>query len=189
VDLREAARLIDERMPADVSLVTGSGHSLTVTAMVMQKARPLQVVVNSEWGSIGQAMATAIGVGVGLNGKPLLHMEGDGGAMQNIQELDTAARLKVKILFVILNDGAFGAEYHKLKARGKDVKISLNRSPDFVTVAKGFGCRGRLAKTLDDIAVGIDEFLAGEGPMVLDIRISRNVISIPYRRLEYGEDA
>jgi len=37
--------------------------------------------------------------------------------------------------------------------------------------------------------VAIDEFLAGEGPMVVDLRISRNVVCIPYRRLHFGMDA
>jgi thiamine pyrophosphate-dependent acetolactate synthase large subunit-like protein len=57
------------------------------------------------------------------------------------------------------------------------------------SVARGFGCRGRVARTLEEVAAGIDEFLAGDGPMVLDVRISRNVVAITCRRLHYGEDA
>jgi len=39
-----------------------------------------------------------------------------------------------------------------------------------------------------EFGAAIDEFLAGKGPMVIDLRISRNVISIPYRRLHFGMD-
>ena len=61
-------------------------------------------------------------------------------------------------------------------------------SPDFAAVARGFGVRGKLATTLEDVAAGVDEFLQGDGPMVLDMRISRNVLNITYRRMFYGED-
>ena len=108
--------------------------------------------------------------------------------MQNVQELDTAARLGLKLLFIILNDEAYGAEYHKLKASGRDANLSQVNSPDFGAVGRGFGCRGKLAMTVEDVAAGIDEFLAGDGPMVLDIKLSRNAISIPYRRMHYGQD-
>ena len=43
------------------------------------------------------AFATAIGAAVALKGKPLVAIEGDGGAMQNIQELDTLRRTGAKL--------------------------------------------------------------------------------------------
>ena len=115
------------------------------------------------FGSIGQALATAIGVAVGVGGDPVVDLEGDGSAMQNIQELDTAARLKLKILFVIMNDEALGAEYQKLKARGFDLRLGEVPAPDFSAAGRAFGGRGRIARTLDEVAAGVDEFLAGEG--------------------------
>ena len=43
-------------------------------------------------------------------------------------------------------------------------------------------------RRLEELAAGLDEFLAGQGPMVIDLRISRNVTSIPFRRLSLGQD-
>jgi len=188
VDPREAARIIDERLPCDVGVVIGVGHSFAFPVMAMKRPRVLHEFVNG-FGCIGQTLPVAIGMGVGFCGKPLVLIEGDGGAMQNIQELDTAARLGIKLLFIILNDEGLGAEYHKLRAKALDEKLATVRSPDFAAVARGFGCRGRIARTDADVGAGIDEFMAGDGPMVLDVRISRNVLAITYRRTEYGEDA
>ena len=98
------------------------------------------------------------------------------------------ARLRIKFLYVVVNDEAYGAEYHKLRAHQRDPNLSLVRSPDFAGLGRDFGCRGRSARTLDELGVAIDEFLAGDGPMVVDLRISRNVISIPYRRLHFAMD-
>jgi thiamine pyrophosphate-dependent acetolactate synthase large subunit-like protein len=132
-------------------------------------------------------LGNAIGAAVASK-DPVVAVDGDGSALQNIQELDTAARLGVKLLYFIVNDEAYGAEFHKLRAKGLDGNLSAVPTPDLGALARAFGCRGRQARTLDEVAAGIDEFLAGEGPMVLDVRISRNVISIPYRRLHFGQD-
>ena len=186
VDPREAARMIDHKLPSEVALVTGSAHNFTVSTFLLKKPRALQVCVNSFTG-VGQVLANAIGVAVAVNG-PVATTEGDGSAMQNIQELDTAARLGVKLLYIVMNDQAYGAEYHKLNAMGYDGNLSAVPTPDFGAVGRVFGCRGRIARTVEEIAAGIDEFMAGTGPMVLDVRISRNVISIPHRRMHHAKD-
>jgi thiamine pyrophosphate-dependent acetolactate synthase large subunit-like protein len=171
----------------EVGVVIGVGHSFAFPVMTMKRPRALHEFVNG-FGCIGETLPVAIGMGVAQGGKPLALIEGDGGAMQNIQELDTASRLGIKLLFIILNDEGLGAEYQKAMAKGFDPNLAAVRSPDFGAVARGFGCRGRVARTLEDVAAGIDEFMAGDGPMVLDVRISRNVVAITYRRLHYGED-
>ena len=48
---------------------------------------------------------------------------------------------------------------------------------------------GYSARTLEELSTAIDEFLAGDRPMVVDLRMSRNVVSIPHRRLHFGMDA
>ena len=187
VDPREACRVIDDRLPPEVGVAIGLGHCFAFPVMVMNKPRPFQIYSNG-FGSIGQTFATAIGAAVALKGKPFVAIEGDGGAMQNIQELDTLRRTGAKLLFIIMNDETLGAEYHKLKAAKLEPALANVESPDFAAIARGFGVRGATARTLDEVASGVDEFLKGDGPMVLDMRISRNVLNITYRRMFYGED-
>ena len=186
VDIREVLTVLDDKLPANVGLVTGSAHNFSFPIWHMQKPRPLQVSVTSFTG-VGQVIGNAIGAAVASK-DPVVAVDGDGSSLQNIQELDTAARLGVKLLYFIVNDEAYGAEYHKLRAKGLDGNLSAVPTPDLAALARVFGCRGRQARTVDEVAAGIGEFLAGDGPMVLDVRISRNVISIPYRRLHFGQD-
>jgi acetolactate synthase-1/2/3 large subunit len=186
VDPREAARILDEHLPSNVGLVVGDGHFMSFPTMLMKRPRAPHVFATA-FGSIGQGLSTAIGVCAGTGG-PMLCVEGDGGALQNIQELDTAARLGVKLLFVVMNDEAYGAEYHKLRVKKMNEKLSSVRAPDFAKIAEGFGCKGRLARTQEDIARAADEFMAGDGPMLLDVKMSRNVVSIPYQRMHFGVD-
>ena len=187
VDPREAVSLLDEKLPPEMHLVSsGNAHACSFRVMLMKRRRGLQIFCTA-FGCIGQALSTAVGAALGT-GQPLVCVEGDGSALQNIQELDTVARLNLKFLYVVVNDEAYGAEYHKLRAHERDPMLSFVRSPDFAGLGRNFGCRGATARTLDEFSTAIDEFLAGDGPMVIDLRISRNVISIPYRRLHFGMD-
>lgn len=186
IDPREAARVLDDKLPANVGLVVGDGHFMSFPTMIMRKPRQPQIF-STAFGSIGQALSTAVGVAVGTK-QPLLCVEGDGGALQNIQELDTAARTGVKLLYVVMNDEAYGAEYHKLKTKKLDPGLSAVKAPDFATVARGFGCRGATASSVAELSAAVDEFMKGNGPMVIDVKMSRNVISIPYRRMHFGDD-
>jgi thiamine pyrophosphate-dependent acetolactate synthase large subunit-like protein len=188
VDPREASILLDERLPPEMHLVSsGNAHACAFRAMLMTRRRGLQIFVTS-FGCIGQALPTAVGAALAAEG-PLVCVDGDGSALQNIQELDTVARLGLKFLYVVMNDEAYGAEYHKLRAHERDGFLSVVKSPDFAGLGRDFGCGGRTARTLDEFSSAVDEFLAGDGPMVIDLRISRNVISVPYRRMHFGIDA
>ena len=187
VDPREAIQLLDEKLPPEVNLVSsGNAHACSFRVMLMKRRRGLQIFCTA-FGCIGQALSTAVGAAVGAPG-PMVCVEGDGSALQSIQELDTVARLGLKFLYVVVNDEAYGAEFHKLRAHERDPQLSYVRSPDFAGLGRNFGCEGRTARTLDEFSSAIDAFLKGNGPMVIDLRISRNVISIPYRRLHFGMD-
>jgi acetolactate synthase I/II/III large subunit len=187
VDPREAIALLDEKLPPEMHLVSsGNAHACSFRVMLMKRRRGLQIFCTA-FGSIGQALSTAVGAALGT-GSPLVCVEGDGSALQNIQELDTVARLGLKFLYVVVNDEAYGAEYHKLRAHERDPMLSFVRSPDFAGLGRDFGLRGATARSLDELESAIDDFLAGDGAMVVDLRISRNVVSIPYRRLHFGMD-
>jgi acetolactate synthase I/II/III large subunit len=187
VDPREAISLLDEKLPPEINLVSsGNAHACSFRVMLMKRRRGLQIFCTA-FGCIGQALSTAVGAAVGAPG-PMVCVEGDGSALQSIQELDTVARLGLKFLYVVVNDEAYGAEFHKLRAHERDPNLSFVKSPDFAGLGRNFGCRGSTARTMDEFSKAIDEFLAGNGPMVIDLRISRNVISIPYRRLHFGLD-
>ena len=46
-----------------------------------------------------------------------------------------------------------------------------------------------LREDLHTMRTAIDSYVANPRPMIIDVRISNNVISVPYRRLHYGQDA
>jgi thiamine pyrophosphate-dependent acetolactate synthase large subunit-like protein len=43
-------------------------------------------------------------------------------------------------------------------------------------------------RSVEELKTATQDFLANPGPMLLDVRISRSVITLPYRRIHYGRD-
>ncbi len=60
--------------------------------------------------------------------------------------------------------------------------------PDLGAVGVAFGGRGRMARNMDELRAAAQEWLAQPGPMMIDARISRSVVTLPYRRIHYGRD-
>jgi acetolactate synthase-1/2/3 large subunit len=87
-----------------------------------------------------------------------------------------------------MNNQALGSEYYKLDAHGMDAELSTIPTPDLGAVGQAFGGRGKLCRSADEVRAAAQEWLKNPGPMMLDVRIARSVITLPYRRIHYGRD-
>jgi thiamine pyrophosphate-dependent acetolactate synthase large subunit-like protein len=106
--------------------------------------------------------------------------------MMHIQELDTAARYGVDLCVLVLNDGALGAEVHKLNAAGHDGRLATYPSPDFAKIAEGMGGSGIRLEATKQLKTEMLSLAARRRPFVIDARVSPVVISDPYRRVHFG---
>ena len=84
---------------------------------------------------------------------------------------------------------ALGSEYYKLDVHDMKKELSVITTPDLGAVARAFGGKGAIARNPEEIRAAVTEWVAKPGPMMIDARISRSVITLPYRRIHYGEDA
>jgi thiamine pyrophosphate-dependent acetolactate synthase large subunit-like protein len=187
VDPREVCLALDEALPTDVQLVMGSGASTGFTTMLFNEPGR-RVVAGHFFGCIGQMLPAAMGAIVATGNQPTLLVDGDASTMMHLAELETAVRYDMPLLVTVLNDQALGSEYHKMKAHDRQAELATIPTPDLGAVARSFGGRGCLATRPEDVRAAADEWLANKGVMVIDARISRNVITVPYRRLHYGRD-
>ena len=187
IDPRQVCRVVDEIIPGDVGLFTGNGASSAITVMTTHKPRPY-VHASGFFGCIGQMLPTAMGATIANGNKPAVLVDGDASTLMHFSDFDTVVRCKMPLLIVVLNDEALGSEYQKLAAHNMNPLTSAIVSPDIGAVARGYGARGCLARRIEDVEAGVREWVANPGPMVIDARISRNVINLPHRRVLYGKD-
>ena len=187
VDPREVCRILDENIPADVNLFTGSGSTAGFSNILFRRQRPV-VLASHFFGCIGQMLPAAMGGVVALGNKPSFLVDGDASVMMHLAEFETMVRYNIPLLVVCMNNEALGSEYYKLDAHKMKAELAAITTPDLGAVAVAMGGRGRIARSLDDVRSAVKEWVAKPGPMMIDARISRSVVTLPYRRIHYGRD-
>ncbi len=114
VDPRDVVTTLDEVVPGNISLLTGSGASAGFSNILFAKERPL-VMASHFFGCIGQMMPAAMGAVLASGNKPHVLVDGDASVMMHLAEFDTMMRHKMPLLIVVLNNEA--ARLRVLQAR------------------------------------------------------------------------
>jgi thiamine pyrophosphate-dependent acetolactate synthase large subunit-like protein len=178
VDPAAAMLALDAALPDDALLVYGVGHFWSFAVMHLRRRDPADHLHAYGFGAVGHGLPTAIGAAIGSN-RPVVLVEGDGSLLMHAGELATVAFETLDLLVVVMNDGGFGSEIHKLNFKGADGELARFGRTDFAAVARGFGLAGQ---TLADPA-GLAQLVADRrGPALIDVPMSKATISAPTRR-------
>jgi len=187
VDPREVCLTLDEMIPSEIGVITGSGVTAGFSNMLFNRPRSL-VLAGHFFGCIGQMLPAAMGAVVAQGNKPTVLVDGDASLMMHIAEFETAVRHGMPLLVVCMDNESLGSEYYKLDAHKMKSDLANIPMPDLGAVGIAFGGRGKMARTIEDLRAATREWLAKPGPMMIDARISRSVVTLPYRRIHYGRD-
>ena len=169
-------KTLSEIIPHHCHIINTSGHSAYYTAQ-MNKHPQSHYTVIRDFGAIGNGTSFAMGIAGAHPERPVVLLDGDGSALMHIQELDTMHRHNMHVLVIVLNDGAYGSEVHKLRADGVTDEGSVFGRPDFATIGKGFGLAGQTFTETTDMASSMEAFLADNTAAVWDVHISDQIAS------------
>ena len=59
---------------------------------------------------------------------------------------------------------------------------------DLGAFAQWCGGKGKLARSVDDVRSAVAQWVADPCPMMIDVRVSRNVVGLPQRRIHMARD-
>jgi acetolactate synthase I/II/III large subunit len=91
--------------------------------------------------------------------------------MMNSQEMETAVRLKVNLVVLILNDNAFGMIRWKQYAMGfKDFGLQFN-NPDFVMYANSYGATGHRVESAESFIPLMEQCFAEGGVHLIELPV------------------
>ena len=117
LDPRDAVEALEKALPPDWELVNSSGHCSWFFAQMPSRPQERFLTIR-EFGAIGNGISFAMGVAAARPDQTVVLFDGDGSLMMHVQELETIKRHRMKILIVVINDGAYGSEVHKFRAEG-----------------------------------------------------------------------
>jgi len=181
LDPRDAVEQLEKSLPAEWELVNSSGHCSWFFAQMPSRTQERFLTIR-EFGAIGNGISFAMGVSAARPDKTVVLFDGDGSLMMHIQELETIQRHGMNILIIVMNDGAYGSEVHKLRSEELPEAGSVFGRPDFAAIARGFGLEGRTFKSLDGLPKMVEEFAKKGGAAVWDFHVSDKVVSPTIRR-------
>jgi acetolactate synthase-1/2/3 large subunit len=123
-------------------------------------------------GVVGWGLPGAIAAKLLHPDRPVLLLSGDGAIGFTITELEIAVRHKVPIVVVIADDQAWGIVASGQKKSLGGPIASLLGPVDYSKVAQGFGARGVIARTPEELTAATRQALAGSEPTVIKVPIA-----------------
>jgi acetolactate synthase-1/2/3 large subunit len=103
--------------------------------------------------------------------RKVVSVNGDGGFLMNSQELETAVRMNLDLVVIILNDSAYGMIKWKQENDGFE-NFGLDfTNPDFVAYANSFGATGHRPQSQAEFCEMLDGALNGQGVHVIDLPV------------------
>jgi len=103
--------------------------------------------------------------------RKVVSVSGDGGFLMNSQELETAVRMKLDLVVIILNDSAYGMIKWKQEGMGFENYGLDFDNPDFIQYAESFGATGHRPESVEQFVEILGTALASKGVHVIDLRV------------------
>ncbi|MBT3345540.1 MAG: acetolactate synthase large subunit [Gemmatimonadetes bacterium] len=136
-------------MPSSGIIALDNGVYKIWFALNYPAHEPNTVLLDNALATMGAGLPSAMGARL-CSDEKIVAICGDGGFMMNSQELETAVRLKMNLVVLVLRDNAYGMIKWKQAGMGlEDFGLDIG-NPDFVLYAQSYGANGyRLEKTQD----------------------------------------
>ncbi|MEV6401058.1 thiamine pyrophosphate-dependent enzyme, partial [Streptomyces sp. NPDC051907] len=121
------------------------------------------------FGAPGYALPAAIGAKTAHPDRQVVALSGDGGLQSSVQELATAARLRLPLPIVVFDDGGHGEIRDETAAPG-DAATAAGPAPvDLPALARAYGGRGEHARTPQALAEALARALDAPGPTLIAV--------------------
>jgi len=177
VDEMSMAEVIDalnELTKGDAVIVTDVGQHQMVACRYAKFVTSKSNVTSGGLGTMGFALPAAIGAKYGAPEREVVAIIGDGGFQMTLQELGTIMQFGAAVKILILNNNFLGMVrqwqelFHSKRYSFVDIQ-----SPDFVTIAKGYGIEGKTVNDRKDLKAALKEMLDHKGAYLLEVMVGK----------------
>ena len=132
---------------------------------------PNTLLLDNALATMGAGLPSAMAAKELNPDRKVVSINGDGGFMMNSQELETAVRMNLDLVVIILNDSAYGMIKWKQEGEGFENYGLDFDNPDFVKYAESFGAIGHRPSTHDEFEKILDTSLNSKGVHVIDLPV------------------
>jgi acetolactate synthase-1/2/3 large subunit len=168
---------IDDQIADDAVVVADTGYA-TAWAGALADVRVAGRHFLRADGSLGWAFPASLGAQLARPDKQVICVTGDGGFGYHIGDLETALRLDLPVIVVILNNQtlAFEAHVQTLLYGHLVAEVDDFRDIDYGQIARAFGAQGFRVTNVTEFRAALAQGLERRGPTVIDAVIDRDAL-------------
>ena len=179
----QVVQKINKTIKDDAIVIGDTGATLCWMYQIFHRKKHLLFTSGGN-SPMGYSFPAAIGAALHAPERQVISFNGDGGFQLNLQELQTVKFYNLNVKIIILNNDGYGMikqfqdSYceHRYEATGKGYSC-----PDFEQIAKAYGIRYQLVKSLDDIN---EDILNDNEAVLINVVLHKNTLIEP--KLEMG---
>ncbi|HVX50688.1 MAG TPA: thiamine pyrophosphate-dependent enzyme, partial [Chitinophagaceae bacterium] len=174
MSMGEVINVLNELTKGDAVIVTDVGQHQMVACRYAKFIKSKSNVTSGGLGTMGFALPAAIGAKYGAPGRTVVAVIGDGGFQMTLQELGTIMQFGAQVKIIILNNNFLGMvrQWQEL-FHGRRYSFVDIQSPDFVTIAKGYGIAGKSISDRNDLKDALKEMLEHKGSYLLEVMVGK----------------
>jgi len=162
---------IREVMPADGILALDNGMYKIWFARNYRTRVANTLLLDNALATMGAGLPSAIMAAMLYPARRVMAVCGDGGFMMNSQELETAVRLKLNLVVLILEDNAFGMiRWKQAVDKFPDFGMTFG-NPDFVRYAEAYGAKGTRVGAVADLKAVLERAFTEGGVQLVTLPI------------------
>ena len=178
IDPRTLSIAVDRLLPRQRQVAVDSGHFLGYPSMYLDVLDARSWLFPNGFQAVGLGLGNAIGAAIAHPERLTVAAIGDGGAFMALAELETAARLKLENLLVLIyDDAAYGAEVHHFAPMGHDVGLVRFPDADLAAIARAAGAHGATVRNPVQLEHVVNGWLAERHfrPLVIDAKVNPTI--------------
>jgi acetolactate synthase-1/2/3 large subunit len=167
-------------LPRDAYITTDVGWNKNGVGQQFPIFTPGSVLTPGGFATMGFGAPAALGAKIASPEKVVVSLVGDGGFGQNPALLATAAEENIPVIWVVMNNYAFGTIAGLQKAHFGTTLGTLfqidgeNYSPDYATIAKAYGIEGIKVNSAEEFKPALEKALTMNKPVVIDVPMINN---------------
>jgi len=165
-------REIIRRFPPETRFLIDNSNSVPWSIHYFFHSRPENYHLSIGFASMGWAIGASVGVALGSPDTPVICLTGDGCFLMSGQEITVAVAEKLPVIYVLLNDRAYGMIRHGHRMAGTE-PVDLSIPPvDFCMMARAVGADAYLIQQPDDLdQIDYQAMCRRKGPTLLEVHI------------------
>jgi pyruvate dehydrogenase (quinone) len=172
-------RLLSEHAADDAVFTFDVGTCTVWAARYLKMNGRRRMIGSLAHGSMANAMPQAIGAQATYPGRQVISLSGDGGFTMLMGDVITLVQGKLPVKVVVYNNGTLGFVALEMKASGFLETGTDLQNPDFAAMARAIGIHARRVEKPGDLEAAVTEFLAHNGPALLDVVTNKQELSMP----------